>query len=48
MYVENEKKILIICTGGTIAMFPSEDGLKVKKGAMAKFMIESPYFNDRS
>ena len=29
-------------------MFPSENGLKVRKGAMEKFMTENPFFNDKS
>ena len=38
MRQENNTHILIICTGGTISMVPSEQGLIVKKGAMEKYI----------
>lgn len=38
--------MLIICTGGTIGMFPTENGLAVKKGFFEKFLRENSYFCD--
>ncbi|EAR97237.1 L-asparaginase, type I protein (macronuclear) [Tetrahymena thermophila SB210] len=40
------RKVLIICTGGTISMFPTENGLAVKKGFFEKFLREDSYFCD--
>lgn len=40
------RKVLIICTGGTIGMFQTENGLAVKKGFFEKFLREDSYFCD--
>jgi L-asparaginase/Glu-tRNA(Gln) amidotransferase subunit D len=37
--MSRNRKVLIICTGGTITMFPTkENGLKVQKGAIHFFL----------
>ncbi|KAL1841347.1 hypothetical protein VTJ49DRAFT_7127 [Mycothermus thermophilus] len=43
-----ESRVLIIMTGGTICMQPSEDGLVPMNGFLEKAMAPRPSFNDKS
>jgi hypothetical protein len=43
-----ESRVLIIMTGGTICMQPSEDGLVPMTGFLKNAMAPRPSFNDKS